>query len=492
MKRFCLFVSTFLLLGALNASAQIQRPKVVVGLVIDQMRWDYFYYYYDQFGEGGLKRLIDEGFSYENLMINYVPTVTAIGHSSIYTGTVPGIHGICGNDFLIDGVPTYCCADKTVQGVGSSSDAALMSPRNLQSYTMGDQLQLATDFRSKVIGVALKDRAAILPAGHSADAAYWWDTEAGHYVTSTYYMKELPAWVQEFNKQNARKPGTDVKTSDDGVSLTFKMAEAALVNEHMGEGEVTDMLCVSVSSTDAIGHAYGTRGPENKSVYMRLDSELAHFFSLLDQRYGKDGYLFFLSADHGGAHNPNFLRDNSLPAGGLEMGRHRSTYNEQLCERTGLTGKLIKTTNACRVYLDHELIARQGGDLQQVKEAAMDIFRSDDRFLYVVDFQKAAVSTVPALIRERIVNGYHPHRSGDIYLVPRAQYIDTSDSEDYIGTTHGEWNPYDSHIPFVLMGWHVEPGQSSQPCRIVDIAPTICEMLHIQMPNGCIGEPLRL
>mgnify|MGYP002625062443 FL=1 len=491
MKKFFLILSAFLVLGTAPVSARVERPRIVVGMVIDQMRWDYFYYYYDQFGEGGLKRLIDEGFSYENLMINYVPTVTAIGHSSIYTGTVPAIHGICGNNFLIDGVPTYCCEDNTVQGVGSSNEAALMSPRNLQSYTMGDQLKLATDFRSKVIGVAMKDRAAILPAGHGADAAYWWDTDAGHFVTSTYYMETLPTWVEKFNRQYQQEPGKDVKSTDEGVTLTFRMAEAALENEHLGEGDVTDMLCVSISSTDVIGHAFGTRGPQNKSVYMRLDRDLAHFFSVLDKRYGKDGYLFFLSADHGGAHNPNFLRSHSLPAAGLELGRHRQDYNEQLCERTGLTGKLIKATNSCRIYLDHELIASQGGDLRKVKEAAIDIFRADDRFQFVVDFEQASSTTIPLLIRERIINGYHPHRSGDIILIPRSQYIETSDSADYVGTTHGEWNPYDSHIPFVLMGWHVEAGQSSQPCRIVDIAPTICEMLHIQMPNGCIGNSLR-
>ena len=180
--------------------AQVNRPKLVVGIVVDQMRWDYLYYYNKEFVEGGFKRLLAEGYSCENTMIPYIPTVTAIGHSSIYTGSVPALTGILGNSFFINGKNTYCCGDDNVQSVGSSSKEGKMSPRNLLASTIGDELKLATDFKSKVIGVALKDRAAILPAGHSADAAYWWDTSAGHFVTSTYYMDKLPSWAVEFNK----------------------------------------------------------------------------------------------------------------------------------------------------------------------------------------------------------------------------------------------------------------------------------------------------
>ena len=171
MKRF--FSAIMLLVSSITAFGQVERPKLVVGFVVDQMRWDYLYYYNDQFCEGGFKRLLREGFSCENTMINYVPTVTAIGHSCIYTGSVPALNGIAGNDFMIDGKPMYCVSDSTVQSVGSKGKAGKMSPRNLLATGIGDMLKIATDYQAKVYGVALKDRAAILPAGHSADAAYW-------------------------------------------------------------------------------------------------------------------------------------------------------------------------------------------------------------------------------------------------------------------------------------------------------------------------------
>ena len=224
---------------ALPSFSAIQRPKLIVGLVVDQMRWDYLYYYYDQFQDGGLRRLVDEGFSFENTMINYVPTVTSIGHTCIYTGAVPALNGIAGNNFYENGVKMYCCGDSTVKSVGSNSREGKMSPRNLIATGIGDMLKIATDFQGKVFGVALKDRAAILPAGHAADAAYWWDQSAGPFITSSYYMNELPNWVKKTNKQLCVKPGTDVKTSPIGIVKTFQMAEATLLNEHLGEdGEI--------------------------------------------------------------------------------------------------------------------------------------------------------------------------------------------------------------------------------------------------------------
>lgn len=256
MKKVITFLFAAVL--ALPGFSAIQRPKLVVGLVVDQMRWDYLYFYYEQYQDGGLRRLVDDGYSFENTMINYVPTVTAIGHSSIYTGSVPALTGIAGNNFWKDGRRTYCCTDTTVASVGSKSREGQMSPCNLIATGIGDVLKIATDYKAKVFGVALKDRAAILPAGHAADAAYWWDTSAGHFISSTYYMNELPQWVKATNKEIGVKPGTDVKTSVQGVAKTFQMAEAVLNNEHLGEDSVTDLLAISISSTDAIGHTFGT------------------------------------------------------------------------------------------------------------------------------------------------------------------------------------------------------------------------------------------
>lgn len=473
---------------ALPCCGQVQRPKLVVGLVVDQMRWDYLYYYHEQYRKDGLRRLLDEGYSFENTMINYVPTVTAIGHASIYTGSVPALHGIAGNNFMIDDKPTYCCDDSTVQGVGSDSKEGRMSPRNLIASGMGDMLRIATDYQGKVIGVALKDRAAILPAGHAANAAYWWDTTAGHFITSTYYMNALPAWVDKVNKQIGTKPGYDVKTSVEGVTKTFEMAKAAIENEQLGQDAVTDMLALSVSSTDAIGHTFGTRGKENHDVYMELDRQVADFLNFLDNKVGRGNYLLFLSADHGAAHNPNVLKANKMPSGGLETWNALKAVNQDLASALGISGKVIKSEDAGRLYLDHAVVAASGKSLDEVKQAVINRLEQDPNILYVVDYDKALVTSVPQPIRERIVNGYNKKRSGDLFYVAKAGWEDVSNKADYRGTTHGQWNPYDAHIPFVLYGWNVAHGQTSKPVSIVDIVPTICEMLHIQMPNSCVGN----
>ncbi|MBQ7420812.1 MAG: alkaline phosphatase family protein [Prevotella sp.] len=490
MKKLLLFLVAACALSAGKATAQDERPKLVVGLVVDQMRWDYLYFYRQQYGEGGLRRLIDEGFSCENTMIPYVPTVTAIGHSSVYTGSTPALHGICGNNFFIRGRQVYCCGDSTVRSVGSDSREGQMSPRLMLASTIGDELKLATDFRSRVVGVALKDRAAILPAGHSADAAYWWDQSAGRFVSSTFYMEQLPRWVEDFNKKNHTRPGFDLKTSDDGVSMTFRMAEAALENEQLGQRGETDMLCVSISSTDAIGHTFSTRGEENRSVYMRLDRELAHFLDVLDRKIGRNQYLLFLTADHGAAHNYNFLAEHRIPAGAWESWNSVPELRRHLAEVFHTDRQLVVGESSYRIYLDHEGIADAGLKLADVKAEAISWLRKDDRFQYVVDFERAAEATLPPLIRERLCNGYNPDRAGDIAVITRPQVFITTDKPDYRGTSHGAWNSYDAHIPCVFLGWHVAHGATSAPTAMTDIAPTVCQMLRIEMPNACIGQPI--
>ncbi len=322
------FLTLILLFMAICAQAQVARPKLVVGLVVDQMRWDYLYYYYNEYGEGGLKRLLSEGYSCENCQINYAPAITALGHTSVFTGSVPSIHGIAGNWFYIDDKGTENCQDTTAYTIGGEkSRAGQRSPHLMRTSTIGDELRLSNDYQSRVVGVALKDRAAILPAGHSANAAYWWDDAAGHFVTSSYYMNALPKWAADFNKQHHTAPKYNIKTSTEGVTMTFLMAEAALKGERLGQGDATDMLTVSISSTDAIGHKFSTRGKENHDVYMQLDKDLAAFLQTLDATVGKGNYLFFLTADHGAAHNYNMLRSHKYPAadGTTTLPRRRST-----------------------------------------------------------------------------------------------------------------------------------------------------------------------
>lgn len=475
------------LLVSVAAMSQVERPRLVVGLVVDQMRWDYLYRFQDEFGEDGFKRILRDGYSCENTMINYVPTVTSIGHASVYTGSTPALHGICGNNFYIDKKEVYCCADTTVRSVGSDGSKGQMSPHYMLASTIGDELKLSTNFRSRVFGVAIKDRAAILPAGHSADAAYWWDSDVGHFVSSTFYMKELPAWVQEFNKKNHTKPKFNIISDNQGVSVTFRMAEALLDHEQLGQRGETDMLTISISSTDAIAHQKGIDGADIHSVFQLLDQELGKFLKTLDSKVGRGQYLLFLTADHGGAHNYNYLKRHRIPAAGLESWGLVKPLDEHLSNVFGVS-KLVVGENVGRIFLDHELIEKSGLSLGNVKQEVIRWMCRDKRFMTAVDFADAVNAPLPQLIRERICNGYNPERTGDVIGITRPQVVITTDKPDFEGTSHSAWNPYDAHIPFVLMGWKVSHGATTTPTFITDIAPTICSMLHIEAPNAAIGN----
>ena len=339
--------------------------------------------------------------------------------------------------------------------------------------------------------MALKDRAAILPAGHSANAAYWWDTSAGHFVSSTFYMNDLPQWVKDFNKANHTKPKFNIKTNDDGVTMTFRMAEAAVDNERLGQtAGQTDMLAISISSTDAIGHEYSTRGPENKSVYLRLDRDVATFLKHLDEEVGKGNYLLFLTADHGASHNYNFLKSHRIPADGWDYDKSVSELNKYLRSQfPSMTSDPVLGEDNYHFFFNDKAYSAE--EKQKVIDASVEYLKQDPQFLYVVDNEKIAVSSIPEPIKSRLINGIFRGRSGEITVVTRPQIFGATVSPDYKGTSHGQPMAYDVHIPFVLYGWHVDHGESTKPVNITDIAPTICAMLHIQMPDAAIGNSVR-
>lgn len=474
-----------------------EKPKLVVGIVVDQMRWDYLSIYYNRFTREGFRRMIDEGYSFDNCLINYLPTVTAIGHTSAYTGTSPAFHGICGNNFFIDGKRTYCCADSTVKTVGTDNkNVGKMSPKNLLATTIGDQLRLHTNFRSKVIGVSYKDRAAIFPAGHAANAAYWLDLKNGQFVTSTYYMQELPQWVKEVNKkmsqhQELKRLGKDVGLSPLTGTLITDMAIATLKGEGLGQGEETDMLCVSYSQTDVIGHKWGTRGEHTDEAYLELDKDIARLFDALDEQVGKGNYIAFLTADHGAAHNSQWMEDNQLHAGKWLSGKLRKDLDEYVASKLGNSKSVILGILDYRFFLDKEGIRQQGLDFQQVKDVIVEFLRQSPNLSFVVDCEKIATSPIPSILRDRMLLGYNFHRSGDIFVVPEPGYYEFGSWSSPVGTTHGEWNPYDAHIPLLFYGWHIPHGSHAQEVHITDIAPTVCSLLHIQQPNACIGNMLR-
>jgi len=532
MKKLALF--SLLLAGFLTGSAQLERPKLVVGIVVDQMRWDYLYRYYDLYSDGGFKRMLNEGYSCGNTLINYLPSYTAVGHSSIFTGSVPAIHGIAGNDWIITktGKSTYCTDDSTVQTVGASGNAGKMSPRNLMATTITDELRLATNFQGKVVGISLKDRASILPAGHHPNGAYWLDDPSGHFITSTYYRRELPDWVSNFNQQQFPEklmsgqwktllPISDYTQSTEdnvpwegilpaadapvfpydlkaayakdkeslrqtpfGNTLTLKFAEAAVAGEALGQDKVTDFLTINCASTDYSGHLVGPNAIEVEDVYLRLDKDLSEFFSYLDEKVGKGNYLVFLSADHGGAHAEGFMEHNKMPTGftsDLKTG-----LNKDLQQKFGVA-KLATSFSNEQVHFNQALIEAHKIDMDALKKETVEYLRLQPEISFVMDAANPGRAGVPERIKDMIINGYNKERAGAIKIVYNSGMM----SGHYkTGTTHGSWYTYDTHIPLIFMGWKIPHGETNKTLHMTDIAPTIAALLHIQMPSGCIGDPI--
>jgi predicted AlkP superfamily pyrophosphatase or phosphodiesterase len=539
-RKYFFLLLFFVCFGASAQQGSVPRPKLVVGIVIDQMRWDYLYKFYNRYGKNGFKRLLTEGMSCENTMLAHIPSYTAVGHSSIYTGSVPAIDGITANDMVDQktGKTFYCTSDSTVTPVGTTSKEGLESPRNLWVTTIGDELRLATNFHSKVIGISLKDRASILPAGKSANAAYWFDSSTGHFITSSYYMDQLPSWVVAFNNKNRVEalmsgewePLYDIKSYDQscpddnryerpffkgekpilpidlarllkeggfeaiksvpmGNTFTLEMAESAINGEHLGKGDYTDFLAISCSSTDYIGHRFGVNAIETEDTYLRLDKDLGDFFSYLDAKIGKGNYTLFLTADHAAAHNYNFLKDHKINAGGFEIKSNMALLDSTLNARFGIKGLVCSLENY-QINFDYKKIAQEGLKLEEVKQAAMDCARHFDGVLYVEDQANVSSSTLPDQMKKLMINSYVKDRSGEVQILVKPGYYEVWSKADSLGTTHGTWAPYDLHIPLLFMGWGINPGKLNREVYMTDIAPTITELLHVQMPNGCVGKTI--
>lgn len=515
-----------------TVNSTVQRPKLVVGIVIDQMRWDFLYRYHDRYGAGGFKRLMNEGFSNENAMIPYTPTYTAAGHACVYTGSVPAVHGIMGNYWYskVLGRNVYCTEDSTVQSVGTTSTAGKMSPVNMWTTTITDELRLATNFRSKVIGIAFKDRGSILPAGHSANAAYWFDDLTGGFISSTYYMNDLPKWVKDFNDKklpdqflqnnwntlypiNSYKQSTGdtmryesaVPGEDNGFphntaaitknkynsfrytpfanTFTFEMAKAALESEKMGKTANTDFLALSFSTPDYIGHEFGPNSIEIEDTYLRLDADLASFLIYLDKTIGKGQYTVFLTADHGVAHVPGFLKNNKIPAGTFDDAEIAKQLNVQLEKAFNLKNAVSKIINY-QVYFNDAVVTEQ--NRKNIIDASLQYLLKYDFIANAFELKNVLSTPVPEKLRNMMANGFNVKLSGDIQFNYKPHWYDGWSK----GTSHGVWYAYDAHIPLLWYGWGIKKGKSNKEVYMTDIAPTIAALLKLQMPSGCIGEPI--
>ncbi len=538
-KPLLLAVLVFFLFGNLFPQAKKEnqvKPKLLVGIVVDQMRNDYIYRYWNRFGSGGFKRLITQGYYYRNHHFNYVPTYTGPGHASIYTGSTPRQHGIIGNDWFvkINSTKINCVQDTGVKPIGTKNNSGRMSPKNLLSTTLGDELKLSSP-KSKVIGLALKDRSAILPAGHAADAAYWIDEVSGDFISSSWYMSDLPRWLKNFNDEHLAKTYLEkwwaplypidtytaslpdenkyeavpnkkdfpvfpyeyktfieksdysiLKATPYGNSITKELAMECIVKEELGKDEFTDLLCVSFSSSDIIGHAYGPRSVEVEDCYLRLDKDIEELLNRLDKEVGKGNYLVFLTADHGGADVPKHLMDQKIPAGYALESKIMKDARKFMLSTYGDTLLLSAVMNE-QVYLNEKRCEALRLNLDDLEEKLCGFLLTENG---IAEAYPTKVMKYGAFekqdIRTYLQNGYNFRLSGNVCYTLKPGWMDHGEK----GTTHGSAYDYDSHVPLIFYGTGISAGENMDWCSIPQIAPSLSELLKINRPNACSGDLL--
>ena len=518
----------FLLVSVFNLHSQ-NKPKLVVGIVVDQMKTEYLYRFYDDFSNNGFKRLMNDGYTFHNMHYNYVPTYTAPGHASIYTGTTPAIHGIVGNDWYNRklGREVYCTDDASVVSLGDiNNDEGKMSPKNLASTTITDELRLATNFKGKVIGISIKDRGAILPAGHFANWAFWF-SKTGNFISSTFYGTALPDWVTEFNNEKHYMPyinkGWDlfkplatyneslpddnpyegklynsiapvfpynlrdmfdkndagvIRATPYGNNIVADFAMKAIEKENLGKDSITDFLAVSFSSTDYVGHSQGPRSMELQDTYLRLDETIAEFLSYLDKTVGKNNYLIFLTADHAGAENSTFLKDNKLNVNNIELKEVKSILKKFSIDTFG--EDLVLNYSSFNIFFNREIIKNKGLELSKVKTAFKDFLMTQEPIKRVFTEEEILTNSGADYILNAVAKGYDVGQQRDLVIIYKPGFIEYHKT----GTTHGSPYSYDTHVPLLFYGWNIKKGESHDRKVITEIAPTLSQLLRIPFPSG--------
>lgn len=512
------------------------RPKLVVGIVVDQMRYDYLTRFWERYGTDGFKRLVRGGYLLKNNHYNYVPTYTAPGHSCVYTGTSPRFNGIISNSWYdkTSDDYIYCVADTSVASVGTRTDEGQRSPHRLLSTTIGDQNRLATEFRGKTIGIALKDRAAILPAGHGANAAYWFiGGDEGHFITSSYYRNELPNWVKAFNVSDKAESylktwhtlypietytesGKDRNTFEGtfkgkssatfpydlkklyqhygfsilknvpfGNNLTTDFALAAIEGEQLGQDSITDVLTISYSATDYVGHRFGVNSKEAEDTYLRLDRQIGRLLDSLDKKVGKGQYTIFLTADHAGVQVPSYLKSKKIAAGYFNTDDLKKAIRHFVGTHYATTG-LIKNISNHQLFFDYQALRDHNISRADFAKTLQHFLQNYPKIAQVYTREMIESGAYIGLIASRVKNGFNPKRSGDVAYVFKPATI----SYSHTGSTHGSPYPYDTHVPVIFYGQGINHGQTTKPTETIDIAPTITALLGIQAPNATTGEVL--
>lgn len=539
-----LFISTYGLVAQNSPTQDFDsekdfrvQPKLVVGVVVDQMRYDYLTRFWDKYGEGGFKKLVTEGFNLRNNHFNYIPTYTGPGHASVYTGSAPETHGIISNGWFdkFSQESVYCVGDSGVRSVGTNSDAGEMSPHRMITTSVADENRLHTQMKGKTIGIALKDRGAILPAGHTANGAYWFHGEdEGKWITSTFYTDDLPSWVENFNASGKAasymKPwntlydlaeyvesGVDVNDFEGGFvgkedsgfpydlaqlkeqnknfdllkgtpygnSLTADFAIAAIDGEALGQDEFTDFLTVSFSSTDYVGHNFGVNSKEVQDSYLRLDQDIERMLEALDEKVGAGNYTLFLTSDHGGVHVPAYLQSVKIPAGYFDFGKFNEALNDFLSEEFGEDNLILNTSNN-QIFFNYDEVSQNKIVKEDLQKAIAGFALQYEQVNRVFTREQLEATSYNSGLEAAVDHGYHQKRSGDVVLVLEPSVISYSRT----GSTHGSGQNYDTHAPLIFYGKGIKSGNTLERTEIVDIAPTISALLGISFPNGSTGRPL--
>jgi predicted AlkP superfamily pyrophosphatase or phosphodiesterase len=533
----------FVLLFAVNFSFSQKKsaPKLVVGIVVDQMMVDYLYRYQARFSKGGFVKLMNKGTNCRNTQYNYVPTYTGPGHASIYTGSTPSESGIVGNSWFdrAAGASVNCVTDSNYFSVGTESNYGLRAPTYLKCMTITDQLK-ATYSTSKVISMSIKDRGAILPGGHMSNGSYWFDFLTGNMITSEFYMNDLPDYVKNFNalqypkksmgntwntlfplesytasgpddspyeqlllgKSKATFPydfSTIDVTKSNPMSLftvtpwanTYltDFAISSLKNENLGKGKTTDFLAISYSTPDIAGHAFGPYAVEMEDMYLRLDLEIERLMKAIRAQVGKD-FVIFLTADHAVVPVPQWLMDNNCPGGYAFIEQNLTNLGESIKAQFGANFILVEEND--QIYLDQDLMEFMSVDRNEVERFVANEVAKWEGVKYVYTSADMHRANGVDGLTEMIRNGYDPNRSGNVIFVLESGYLGKSvDTESARkGTSHGSAYNYDTHVPLLWYGKNIPKKEVFERIEIIDIVPTLSQILNLQNPSCTMGLPI--
>jgi len=504
--RRLILLSLFLLPAAALLRAQApppQEPKLILFVAIDQFRYDYLPRFRAEY-TGGIKTLLDRGAVFANAHLEHYPSVTAVGHATMMSGATPALSGIVGNDWYDRETSKTVTSVSDPAGKLLGAEGEASSPKRFLVSTIGDELKRSGSPDSKVIGISMKDRGAILPAGHMADAAYWFDNKSGAFVSSDYYFPQPPAWVQVFNAAGhmmsfAGKTWVDGRTlptepgaklnaavygSSYGNDLLESFAEDLIREEKLGQRGVTDVLTVSFSSNDAVGHTYGPDSPEAHAVSLGVDGSLARLFAAVEAAVGIENVLVVLTADHSVSPLPEVLEAEHMP-GGRVLGNFFAPARAALEAKYG-PGNWIEATAGTSPYFNYKLMDEQGIDRAEAEDIVAAVMRKHPEVARVYTrHQILAGRAVYDVIDSRVLRSFNPQRSGDLEIVLNPNWIRSAN-----GTTHGSPYNYDTHIPLIFMGPGIKPGRYYKAVALNDAAPTIAALLDIEMPSGSLGRIL--